>query len=128
MAQKISNELYQAGSHYLGFLSKFIYNYRHEKGAEDNMLESVEKYREELRKFKKELITKDPAMDFLIFCADEFLGLTTSKNGKSPYFKDYKEFQKADEKNPIPVWHYMREYMYRVSGNYNFHPHTAWSG
>ncbi len=126
MAQKISGELHEMGSNYLKYLTRFLYDYRNGKETEET-LRYVEKYREELKKFKKELVNKDPAMDFLISCVDEFLELSTPQNGKKPFFKTFKEFRRADEKNPIPVWHYMREYTYRVSGNYNFHPHTAWA-
>ncbi|MEW6617402.1 MAG: hypothetical protein AB1333_03210 [Patescibacteria group bacterium] len=125
MKRKISSGLYETGSHYLTNLCELIRDYRNGKEIEDS-LKYVEKYREALRKFKKELILKDPEMNFLVLCADEFIALTTKQGNKRLIFKDYDTFKKADQKNPNPMWRYIQEYTFKVKSNYDFKPHIAW--
>jgi|GEM_PF-2199723 len=126
MRQKISSGLYETGSNYLVNLCKFIRDYRHGKETGDS-LKYVQKYREALHKFKRELVFKDPEMNFLILCADEFIKLTTKQGGKRPIFKDYNVFKKVDQKNQNPTWWYIQEYTFKVKGNYDFEPHIAWA-
>jgi len=126
MRRKISTGLYETGSRYLVSLCELIRDYRHGEETED-IVKRVEKYREGLRKFKKELVCKDPEMDFLILCADEFIRLITKQGGKRPIFKDYDTFKKADQKNPNPMWRYIQEYTFKVKSNYDFEPHIAWA-
>lgn len=126
MRRKISSGLYETGSNYLVNLCEFIRDYRHGKETEDT-LKYVEKYREGLRKFKKELVYKDPEMNFLILCVDEFIKLITRQDGKRPIFKNFDTFKKMDQKNPSPMWRYIQEYTFKVKSNYNFEPHIAWA-